>query len=376
MGIAFLLAAIIVNIHIVYSLLPIPSDLFPKTMKSFSINKKLTKFIYLAIIFLVAFALAFVWQRTMEPDVAIEVPAFVNSASVKEPIQPIPQEIKLNQEKVALGKKLFEDTSLSGDGKVACVSCHNLQMGGVDRKPVSDGVKGQLTAVNTLTVFNSGLNFRLNWNGEYKNLYEHLEEPLIGSAVMGSSWSLIMEAVGNSSDYVRYFSSIYADGITRHNIKDAIATFQMSLITPNSPFDRFLLGDSNAITEEEKEGYKIFKDYGCVSCHQGMNVGGNLFQKFGVLGDYFSDRGNFTQADLGRFNVTGDESDRYVFRVPSLRNVELTPPYFHDGSAATLEDAINVMAKYQLGRSLSQEQIHLIVLFLKTLTGEYKGEPL
>ncbi|MDY6803073.1 MAG: cytochrome c peroxidase [Cyanobacteriota bacterium] len=345
-------------------------------MNAFSINKKFTKFIYLAIIFLVAFALAFVWQRTMEPDVAIEVPVETKFASVKEPIQPIPQEIKLNQQKVALGKKLFEDTSLSGDGKVACVSCHNLQMGGVDRKRVSDGVKGQLTAVNTLTVFNSGFNFRLNWNGQYRNLYEHLEEPLIGSTVMGSTWPQIMEAIENSSGYVRDFSSIYADGITRHSIKDAIATFQMSLITPNSPFDRFLLGDSNAITEEEKEGYQIFKDYGCISCHQGINVGGNLFQKFGVLEDYFRDRGNITRADLGRFNVTGDESDRYVFRVPSLRNVELTPPYFHDGSAETLEDAINVMAKYQLGRSLSQEQIHLIVLFLKTLTGEYKGEPL
>lgn len=376
MGIAFLLAAIIVNIHIVYSLLPIPYYLFPKIMNAFSINKKLTKFIYLAIIFLVAFALAFLWQRTMEPDVAIEVPAETKFASVSEPIQPIPQEIKLNQQKVALGKKLFKDKRLSGDGKVACVSCHNLQMGGVDRKRFSDGVNGQLTAVNTLTVFNSGFNFRLNWNGQYKNLYEHLEEPLVGSTVMGSSWPLILEAIGNSSKYVRDFSSIYGDGITRHNVKDAIATFQMSLITPNSPFDRFLLGDSNAITEEEKEGYEIFKDYGCISCHQGINVGGNLFQKFGVLEDYFRDRGNITRADLGRFNVTGDESDRYVFRVPSLRNVELTPPYFHDGSADTLEDAINVMAKYQLGRSLSQEQIHLIVGFLKTLTGEYKGEPL
>lgn len=343
-------------------------------MKSFSINKKITKFIYLAIIFLVAILVAFVWQRTMEPDAVTEVPAETNFASVKEPIKPIPQEIKLDQQKVALGKKLFDDTSLSGDGKVACVSCHNLQMGGVDRKRLSNGVNGQLTAVNTLTVFNTRFNFRLNWNGEYKNLYEHLEEPLIDSAVMGSSWPQIMEAIENSSDYVRDFSSIYGDGITRHNIKDAITTFQMSLITPNSRFDRFLVGDSNAITEEEKEGYNIFKDYGCISCHQGINVGGNLFQKFGVLGDYFRDRGNITKADLGRFNVTGNESDRYVFRVPSLRNVELTPPYFHDGSAETLEDAINVMAKYQLGRPLSEEQIHLIVRFLKTLTGEYQGK--
>jgi cytochrome c peroxidase len=249
-------------------------------------------------------------------------------------------------------------------------------MGGVDRKRFSEGVNGQLTAVNTLTVFNSGLNFRLNWNGEYKNLYDHLDEPLVGSRVMGSSWPAILEVIGNSSEYFRDFSSIYADGVTKENIKDALATYEMSLITPNSPFDRFLLGDSNAITEEEKQGYQIFKDYGCISCHQGVNVGGNIFQKFGVLGDYFGDRGNITEADLGRFNVTGDESDRHVFRVPSLRNVELTPPYFHDGSAETIEDAIEAMAKYQLGRPLSQEKINLIVKFLKTLTGEYRGKPL
>lgn len=271
---------------------------------------------------------------------------------------------------------MFNDPSLSGDGKVACVSCHNLQMGGVDRKRLSDGVNGQLTTVNTLTVFNSVFNFRLNWNGEYKNLYDHLEEPFVAPRVMGSSWPQILGVIQKVPDYVRDFSLIYGDGITKDNVKDAIATFEMSLITPNSPFDRFLLGDSNAITEEEKEGYQIFNDYGCVSCHQGVNVGGNLFQKFGVLGDYFRDRGSFTQADLGRFNVTGEESDRYVFRVPTLRNVALTQPYFHDGSAETLEDAIDAMAKYQLARPLSQEKINLIVQFLNTLTGEYLGKSL
>ncbi|NEP41856.1 MAG: c-type cytochrome, partial [Okeania sp. SIO2H7] len=126
----------------------------------------------------------------------------------------------------------------------------------------------------------------------------------------------------------------------------------------------------------EKQGYQIFKDYGCISCHQGVNVGGNLFQKFGVIGDYFRDRGNITKADLGRFNVTGNESDRYVFRVPTLRNVEVTSPYFHDGNASTLEEAVGIMAKYQLGRSLSEEQVNLIVRFLNTLTGEYQGNSL
>ena len=345
-------------------------------MKSFLINNKLTKFIYLAIIFLVAVFLAIVLQRSLEPKSVNYLPEYTNFAAVKEPIKPIPQEIKLNPQKVALGKKLFGDRNLSGDGKVSCASCHNLQKGGVDRKRLSEGVNGQLTAVNTPTVFNSVFNFRLNWNGEYKDIYDHLEEPLIGSRVMGSSWPQILGAIKNSPKYVRQFSLIYEDGITKDNIKDALATFEKSLITPNSPFDRFLLGDSNAITAEEKQGYQIFKDYGCISCHQGVNVGGNLFQKFGVIGDYFRDRGNITKADLGRFNVTGNESDRYVFRVPTLRNVEVTSPYFHDGNASTLEEAVGIMAKYQLGRSLSEEQVNLIVRFLNTLTGEYQGNSL
>jgi cytochrome c peroxidase len=143
--------------------------------------------------------------------------------------------------------------------------------------------------------------------------------------------------------------------------------------TPNSRFDRFLQGDKQALTKSEQEGYKLFKNYGCISCHQGINVGGNMFQRFGVMGNYFADWGNITQADLGRFNVTKEPTDRYVFRVPSLRNVELTPPYFHDGSAETIEKAIAIMTKYQLGRPLSKEKIDLIAQFLRTLTGEYRG---
>ena len=140
--------------------------------------------------------------------------------------------------------------------------------------------------------------------------------------------------------------------------------------------DQFLRGKTDALTVNERAGYQRFKDYGCISCHQGLNVGGNMYQKFGVAGDYFADRGNITKADLGRFNVTGLERDRYRFKVPSLRNIAVTPPYFHDGSAATLADAVTVMAKYQLGRPLSVEDRDLIVAFLFTLTGEYDGETL
>jgi cytochrome c peroxidase len=164
--------------------------------------------------------------------------------------------------------------------------------------------------------------------------------------------------------------------LTAANIKDALVAYELSLNTPNARFDRFLRGDKQALTPSEQKGYQLFKTSGCISCHQGMNLGGNMFQPFGVIGNYITDRGQITKADLGRFNTTKNEVDRYVFRVPSLRNVALTPPYFHDGSAQTLPQAIAKMTKYQLGRSLPTEQIELIVQFLGTLTGEYRGKSL
>jgi cytochrome c peroxidase len=297
-------------------------------------------------------------------------------SQVNEPIQPIPLHIDLDEKKVTLGEKLFRDVRLSSDKKVACISCHEFDTGGVDRMTRSRGVKGQLNRVNTPTVFNSGFNFKLDWDGKYENLFTNVDGPLLSPIIMGGKWEEIIPMLRSSPDYVKAFAKAYPDGITKDNVRDAIATFEESLYTPNSRFDQFLRGKSNALTQEEKEGYNLFKEYGCVSCHQGINVGGNMFQKFGVLGDYFADRGKVIKADLGRFNVTGQEKDRYVFRVPSLRNVEITSPYFHDGTAETLEQSVNVMVKYQLGRSLKSEQINLIIQFLKTLTGEYQGKPL
>ncbi len=193
---------------------------------------------------------------------------------------------------------------------------------------------------------------------------------------MDSNWIDITNKLKLSPEYQAAFAELYAQGIQSATIKDAIATFERSLSTPNSRFDRFLQGDVQILSEQEKEGYRLFKSYGCASCHQGVGIGGNMFQRFGVMGDYFADRGKPTKADLGRFNVTGNEADRHLFKVPGLRNVALTAPYFHDGSTRSLEEAVMVMAKYQLGRQLSSEELHRIVSFLKTLSGEYKGEAL
>ena len=165
---------------------------------------------------------------------------------------------------------------------------------------------------------------------------------------MGSSWPEVMGKLGKDAALVAEFKKSYPDGLQPRTIADALATFQRSLVTPNSRFDKYLRGDKNAITVDELKGYQLFKSYGCVACHQGVNVGGNMFQTFGVMGDYFAKRGNPTDADLGRYNVTKNPADRHVFKVPGLRNVALTAPYFHDGSAKTLNDAVDVMFRYPL----------------------------
>jgi cytochrome c peroxidase len=275
-----------------------------------------------------------------------------------------------------LGEKLFQDVRLSQNNRVSCVSCHNLSQGGAARRSHSPGIDGAKTDVNTPTVFNVRFNFRFNWDGEFERLFDHLDALMTNPKVMGIQWQKAIESFQNTPEYARSFNQIYPDGVTQTNIKDAIVAYELSLNTPNARFDRFLGGDKQALTAEEQKGYQLFKTYGCISCHQGVNVGGNMFQPFGAIGNYFADRGNITKADYGRYNVTKNEADRYVFRVPSLRNVALTPPYFHDGSAQTLEQAIAIMTKYQLGRSLSQEQIDLIAQFLRTLNGVYQGKAL
>ena len=297
-------------------------------------------------------------------------------SKLDEPIQPIPLEIRLDERKIALGGRLFHDARLSHDNTVNCAKCHSLSQGGVDNLPHSIGVNGAAGDVNSPTVYNSGFNFKQFWNGRAETLEDQVDGPTSNPKEMASNWPEIIGKLKEDKDYVLSFDQIYPDGITSKNTKDAIATFERRLITPNSRFDRYLRGDMDAIKQDEKEGYQLFKDLGCVVCHQGVNVGSNMFQTLGKFGNYFEDRGNIQKADWGRFNVTNNEKDRYKFKVPSLRNIELTAPYFHDSSQTTLKDAVQTMAKYQLGRLLSDEETDLIVKFLKTLTGEYEGNSL
>lgn len=298
------------------------------------------------------------------------------AAPLDEPLKPLPDIPVQDPRKVELGRQLFNEKQLSINNTTSCASCHHLEQGGADDKPFSIGFQGGSLGINTPTVFNAALNFKQFWNGRAETLEAQIEDVVKSPIEMGNTWPHVVEILNQTQSYKEAFSEAYKDGVTIANVQNALASYERSLLTPNSRFDQYLKGNTDILTLDEKYGYQRFKDYGCIACHQGINVGGNMFQKFGVMGDYFKARGNPTEADLGRFLVTGDEDDRNVFKVPSLRNVALTAPYFHDASAKTLEDAVHIMFTYQLGRVPSTEDIRLIVLFLKTLTGELGGKPL
>ncbi|MCL2345753.1 MAG: cytochrome-c peroxidase [Desulfobulbus sp.] len=274
----------------------------------------------------------------------------------------------LDPERVALGKRLFHDTRLSADTTISCASCHNLTAGGADGRRFSIGIGGAIGSINAPTVFNSAYNLAQFWDGRAATLEEQAAGPIQNPIELGATWPQILGRLAQDADLVADFGRLYPDGLTTANLLNAIATFERSLITIDSRFDRYLRGDRKALSKQEEDGYWRFLEYGCASCHQGRLIGGNMYQKFGVLGDYFAGRA-VTASDLGRYNVTGREEDRYVFKVPSLRNVALTAPYFHDGSAKTLEQAVVVMARYQLGRDLSTADTEAIVAFLHTLNG-------
>ena len=322
---------------------------------------------------LCAVAVSFVWFgdfTEVADDFTLNLPSnFGERKTWKEPIRPIPPAIKLNFQKVALGQKLFHDKRLSRDGTVSCASCHNLGAGGDDGRTVSVGIDGALGNINAPTVFNSGFNFVQFWDGRASTLEDQIDGPINHPKEMGTNWPAIEKRLRAVPQYLAHFDGLYRDGITARNIKDAIASFERSLITPNSRFDRFLNGDHTAITKDEQAGYSNFKTFGCVSCHQGVNVGGNMYQVFGIMRSRRDADTAVNRVDLGRFNVTGREEDKYVFKVPSLRNIALTAPYFHDGSASDLPAAVRVMAETQLGQRLTERQVRSIVAFLKTLTG-------
>jgi cytochrome c peroxidase len=298
----------------------------------------------IALFCLDAASLAAAQSPTVQPRVA------------QEPITAIPVAPAQDPRRVALGEQLFHDRRLSHNSTHSCWSCHDIRTNGATANARDVTPRGEPLRLNTLTIFDAALNFRLNWEGNFRSLEREAEQALGNPNTMASSVEEILARLKADPEVVEQFRESYGRGPDRESLLDAIVTFERSLLTPGSRFDRWLAGDAGAITSEELSGYQLFKSLGCISCHQGVNVGGNMFQRHGI------------------FHPLGSPEPELV-RVPSLRNVATTAPYFHDGSAATLAEAVKEMGIAQLDRMLTREQIAAIVAFLNTLTGIYKGTP-
>jgi cytochrome c peroxidase len=288
------------------------------------------------------------------------------NVSANEPIQPIKAAVVKNADMVELGKMLFFDPRLSKSGFISCNSCHNLSMGGTDNIPSSIGHKWHVGPINAPTVLNSSMSLAQFWDGRAKDLKEQAGGPIANPGEMGSTHEIAVDVIKSIPQYRTYFEKAFkSDQVNIDRITTAIAAFEETLVTPGSRFDKWLEGDKKALNQQELEGYELFKSSGCSGCHNGKAVGGAIYQKFGVLHPYE------TKSKIeGRKAVTGKDSDLNVFKVPTLRNIELTYPYFHDGAVQTLEDAVKIMGKVQLDRDFNKKEIDSIVAFLKTLTGE------
>ena len=297
---------------------------------------------------------------------ALALSGLLATAWAAEPIQPVPAAKGQNPAMVELGKKLFFDPRLSKSGFISCNSCHNLSMGGTDNLKTSIGDRWQQGPINSPTVLNARLNVAQFWDGRAKNLQEQAGGPIANPKEMGFTHELAVDVLRSIPQYVNEFNKVFGSRtVDMGKVTTAIAAFEDTLVTPDSRFDQWLKGNKKALTTQELRGYQTFKTSGCVACHNGPNAGGASFQKMGVVEPYKT-----TNAAEGRVGVTGKDADRFLFKVPTLRNVELTYPYFHDGEAATLGQAVDVMGRLQLGKKFSEQEISDVVSFLKTLTGK------
>ena len=280
-------------------------------------------------------------------------------------ITPLPQKAEYDKIKAELGKKLFFDPILSINNTVSCASCHTLPGSGSDLTSYSKGVGGAIGEMNTPTVLNAAYNLAQFWDGRAKDLQEQAGGPILNPAEMASTKEHVLKTLNESKRYKKYFYTIYEEALKFSQVTEVLAEFEKALITPNAPFDNYLRGDTTALTDLEKRGYELFQDKGCINCHNGINIGGSMYQKVGIFEKFLGQKGS-----LGRYNITKDEDDRYTFKVPSLRNVALTAPYMHDGNTSTLRGMVSKMARLQLGQDIDEKEIEAIVAFLHSLTGQ------
>ncbi|HDM8160047.1 TPA: c-type cytochrome [Vibrio harveyi] len=274
-------------------------------------------------------------------------------------IPPIEKEPNVDMALARIGWYLFRDPSLSSNGKVSCESCHNLQTYGATGNALAEGVQGKGKR-NPPTIFNVSLNYRFLWDASKNSLMNQIDGPLTSPTGMDSNWLAVQAYVSSEPKYQALFRQVDNLQIETNNIKRAIVEFLKAMQTPRAPFDQYLLGDTSAIDERAAQGWRVFQEVGCVQCHQGKNIGGSMVQQF----DYFKE----VDSDRGAFLTTEDGIDEYFFRVPSLRNVTQTAPYFHNGRTESLRAAIQIMAESELGKRLSAHEVDDIEAFLHTLT--------
>ncbi|MAS24039.1 MAG: cytochrome C biogenesis protein CcsA [Oceanospirillaceae bacterium] len=306
------------------------------------------------------------WSNVISAAAALGLSAAAQLSWAAEPIAPVEPVKEVNLAEAELGKKLYFDPRLSKSGFISCNSCHNLSMGGTDNLKTSIGHNWSQGPINAPTVLNSSLNVAQFWDGRAADLKEQAGGPIANPGEMAFTHVLAVDVLKSIPGYVQEFRLVFGtDEINIDQVTSAIAEFEKTLVTPGARFDQWLLGDADAITAQEKAGYELFKNSGCVACHNGAAVGGSSFQKMGLIEAYQTK--NTAQGLAG---ITGKDADRMKFKVPTLRNVELTYPYFHDGEAQTLTEAVDIMGRLQLGRKFSDKENAQIVAFLKTLTGD------
>ena len=318
------------------------------------------------ILVLSALFLYFQYAKPIKKEPYLKQATEYNTVSVIGPIQPIPTIKTIDKDWLKLGKALFNSTLLSKDNTISCASCHLINEGGDDGFPVSIGVGGAVGERNSPTILNAVFNFRQFWDGRGADLAEQTIGPIHNPVEMDTNFVDIISKLKQSPEFVSAFNIINSEGITQEAIIEAIVTFEESLITPNAPIDLYLKGDDSALTSQQKRGYEKFLAFGCVACHQGRNIGGNLYQRIGRISSVPTKLLN----DTGRFSVTKNPDDKYVFKVPSLRNIKQTGPYFHNGSVATLKEAIRIMAKGQLGIDLEEQDIQDLLALFDAFNGQ------
>jgi cytochrome c peroxidase len=316
--------------------------------------------------------LAAAWSDAGEQNGVLHEP-LVRESLASEPIRPIPKykPSRAESDLILLGERLFHERRLSRSQSISCADCHNLNRGGADGLSSPKGPKDNTRVYNTPTIFNVSFNTRYYWSARFKSLDKQIDDALVE---LDTDWGFVIQTVTGTPEYAALFARAFPDGVTQDNIKKTLIAYEQSLVTPNARFDQYLRGDPQALTYNEKQGYRLFKQYGCIACHQGVNIGGNL-----VIYEDSKNQSGFFPIENIRINnnsISLSESESNALRVPSLRNVARTAPYFHDGSVATLELAVAKMARKYLGTPMSSADIKLIVQFLHALTGKYNGKSL